>query len=236
MVVPEGGGSKRRSRPEPDSCVILLILLFFTLSLAGCWPSPVRLVPPDRIDRLDGQASFYLRGPGGAVRLRLNFYYRLEDRARLELYDPLGRLQTIVWLNGDLATLYIPADRVFWEGDSRLITTEVFGRELSGQELAKILAGCWSGLESDDSWQLQVDETGAVVAGNREGLKFEIKEKFAPGRVPKTILFTSWDYTVRIKLLQLNFNRPRPENVFQPFIPAGTRKLEWEEISGRWKK
>lgn len=231
--MPEGGGSKRERRPEPDWWGLLLIL---TLSLAGCQPSPARLVPPERIDYLDGQASFYLRSPEGVVRFRLNFYYQLEDRARLELYDPLGRLQAIIWLNGDLATLYIPADRVFWEGDSQLITTEVFGRKLSSQELAKILAGRWSWLESYNSWELQVDEKGSVVSGRREGLSFEIKDTFAPGQVPKTVHFISRDYNVRIRLVKLNFNRPRPENVFQPSLPAGTRKLEWEEISDRWKK
>lgn len=204
--------------------------------MAGCQPSPVRLVPPERIDYLDGQASFYLRAPEGGVRFRLSFYYQLGDRARLEFYDPLSRLQAIVWLNGALATLYIPSDRVYWKGDSRLITTEVFGRELSGQELVKILTALWSELEADDGWQLQVDEKGSVVSGRREGLNFEIKDKFAPGRVPKTIHFVSGDYSVRMRLLKLNFNRPRSENVYSPLIPTGTRKLEWKEISSRWKK
>uniref|UniRef100_UPI00404BA344 hypothetical protein n=1 Tax=Candidatus Saccharicenans sp. TaxID=2819258 RepID=UPI00404BA344 len=235
--MPEECGNTRGSRPKSNSrCFIPLILAVLVLILAGCRPAPVRLVPPDRIDYLDGQASFYLKGPDGAVRFRLSFYYRLEDRTRLELFDPLGRLQAIVWLNGEQATLYLPADRMFWEGESQLITTEVFGRELTGQELAKILTGLWSELEADDGWKLQVDDKGSVISGERDDLSFEIKEKFAPGRVPKTVYFTSRDYSVRMKLLKLNFNRPRTETIFQPYIPVGTRRTEWEEISERWKK
>ncbi|MBC7348675.1 MAG: hypothetical protein H5U05_01725 [Candidatus Aminicenantes bacterium] len=235
--MPQGGRSKREGGLESNSpAFIFLIFALYLLGLAGCQPSPARLVPPDRIDYLDGQASFSLRGPDGAVRFRLSFYYRLENQARLELFDPLGRLQTIVWLKGELATLYLPSDRVFWAGESRLITTEVFGQELPARELARILAGIWSELESDAGWQLQVDEQGSVVSGKRAGLSFEVKETFAPGQVPKTVHFTSRDCMVRMKLLKLHFNRPRPESVFQPSIPAGTRKLEWEEISGRWKK
>ena len=235
--MPQGGGSKRGGRLKSNALgLILLIFAVYILSLAGCRPSPVRLVPPAKVDYLDGQASFSLRGPDGAVRFRLSFCYRLENQVRLELFDPLGRLQTIVWLKGELATLYLPADRVFWAGESRLITAEVFGQALPARELARILAGLWSELEVDDGWELQVDETGSVVSGKRADLSFDIKETFAPGRVPKTVLFTSRDYMVRMKLLKLHFNRPWPESFFQPSIPAGTRKLEWEEISGRWKK
>ncbi|MCR4395190.1 MAG: outer membrane lipoprotein LolB [Candidatus Saccharicenans sp.] len=196
----------------------------------------MRLVPPERLDYLDGQASFSLQGPEGAARFRLRFYCRLEDQVRLELFDPLGRLQTIVWLNGERATLHLPEDRVFWEDESRVLTSEVFGRELPGRELTRIIAGRWSELAADDGWQFRVDESGKVVSGKRDGLSFEIKETFAPGRVPKTVHFSSPDYSVRMRLLKVNFNRPRPETIFRPSLPAGTRKLEWEEISGRWKK
>lgn len=235
--MPQGGGKERGSREKGFSIgTTFLILISLILGATDCRTGPVSLVPPSEINNLEGEGSFYLRGPDGAFRFRLRFYGRLPDEARLELFDPLGRLRTVVWLRGELATLYLPSEKVCWQGEGRLLMAEVFGRELQAAELFRILAGRWAPLAEEAGWQLQLDSQGRVLGGERDGLLFALEESFAPGLVPRTLGFTCGDYRVRLKVLRMHFNRQRDDRLFNPSIPPGVRKLEWEEMSGLWKK
>lgn len=202
----------------------------------SCRTGPVRLLPPAALQSLQGQASFLLSGPDGVFRFRLGFYGRLPGEARLELFDPIGRLRAVVWLGPELATLYLPSEKVYWQGESRVLTSEVFGQELRAGELLTILAGRWDYLASEDGWQLQHDDRGEVLAGERDGLRFTIKEKFSPGLVPKTVQFSSGDYTVRMRVLRVSFNRGQEPSLFNPALPPGVKQLGWKEMAGRWKK
>lgn len=235
--MPQAGGRKRASRlmviPARNLFAVALIL---GLAGAGCRPGPARLLPPAEIQDLKGEASFYLSGPDGAFRFRLGFCCRLSGGVRLELFDPLGRLRTVVWLGGQRATLYLSSEKVFWQGDSRVLTSEVFGREINDEELTGILAGHWTRLADQMGWKLQLDSQGRVLGGERNGLRFILKEKFSPGLVPRTVHFIYGDYTVRMKVLRMNFNRCRDDSLFSPALPPVARELDWEEMAGRWKK
>lgn len=235
--MPQGGGKEsgnRRTSFSPGT--VLVALVFWLLAATGCRIDSINLVPPSEIHNLQGEGSFYLSGPDGAFRFRIGFYGRLPDEARLELFDPLGRLRTLVWLEGDRATLYLPSEKIYWQGEGRVLTSEIFGRELKVAELCRILTGLWAWLADEAGWQLKLDSQGRVLGGERDGLLFALKESFAPGLIPRTILFSSGDYKVRMKVMRIHFNRHQDDWLFNPAMPTGVRKLEWEEVSGLWKK
>lgn len=235
--MPQAGGRSRAGRWTVASAGrYLIVVLMLALQAAGCRTGPVRLLPPAEIQDVAGQASFYLSGPDGAFRFRLGFCGRLSGQARLELFDPLGRLRAVVWLSGERAALYLPSEKVYWQGASRVLTSEIFGRELKSEELVRIISGRWPQLAEENGWLLRRDDRNRVLGGEREGLVFILKENFAPGLVPKTVHFSSGAYTVRMKVLRMDFNRCREDSLFNPAVPPGVRQLEWEEMAGRWKK
>lgn len=234
--MPQGGGKERGQQRYGFYRGPVLLVFIWILAAVGCRPGPVRLLPPAAIQNLEGQASFYLSGPDGVFRFRLGFYGRLPDEARLELFDPIGRLRTVVWLGPEFATLYLPSEKVYWQGESRVLTSEVFGQELKAEELLRILSGLWGQLAAEDNWQLQLDGQGNVLGGERDGLLFTLKEKFAPGLVPKMVYFSSGGYTVRMKVHRVSYNRFKEISLFNPVIPPGVKQLGWEEMAGRWKK
>lgn len=234
--MPQGGGKERGPQRHGFYLWGELLVFIWILAAVGCRPGPTRLLPPPGIHNLEGQASFYLSGPDGGFRFRLVFYGRFPGEARLELFDPIGRLRTVVWLGPELATLYLPSEKVYWQGESRVLTSEVFGQELKPGELLRILSGLWAQLAADDNWQLLLDGQGNVLGGERDGLLFTLKEKFPPGLLPKTVYFSSGDYTVRMKVQRVSFNLGQGASLFNPVLPPGVKKLGWEEIAGRWKK
>ncbi len=236
--MPQGGGRERGSRRKDFSTGRVLFILFIicTLTATGCRTGSVSLVPPSEIHNFQGEGSFYLSGPDGAFRFRTGFYGRLTDEARLELFDPFGRLRTVVWLRGNLATIYLPSEKVYWQGEDRVLTSGIFGRELKVSELIRILTGLWARLADEAGWQLKLDHQGQVKGGQRDGLLFALKESFAPGLIPRTIHFSSGDYKVIMKVMRMHFNRHQDDRLFNPDLPTGVRKLEWEEMSGLWKK
>lgn len=234
--MPQGGGQERG---KGRTCFYLaggFLISILVLAATACRTGPVRLLPPAEIQNLEGQASFYLSGPDGGFRFRLGFCGRLPGEARLELFDPIGRLRTVVWLGPESTTLYLPFEKVYWQGESRVLTSEVFGQELKAGELLRILSGLWTQLAEEDGWLLHHDRQGHVLGGERDGLLFTLKEKFPPGLLPKTVHFSSGDYTVRMKVLRVSFNRRQDPSLFNPVLPPGVKQLGWEEMAGRWKK
>jgi len=212
-----------------------LLLLLFSFIAAACRPAPPVIVPPDSVERLEADASFQLSAPEGNFRFRARLYGAFPDKLRLELFDPLGRLQSIVWIDSGTAMVYVPREKIFWSGDSRVITSEVFGQELTSRELSLVLSGRWAELEVAGGWALEFDRSGLVLTGQRDGLRFEVKERYAPGPVPRIIFFVSGEYRVKIRLQAVLFNRNFNFSLLEPSIPVGTRRVEWAEIAGRWK-
>jgi hypothetical protein len=235
--VVQGGGALRCGKKTGRLVSVLFLLtILWTLGGQGCIRAPVKLIPPDEIQNLNGQASFYVRSPEKEGRLRLGFYLNLPDKVKLELFNPLGGIESILWLSGPEAILYLPGEKVFWQGQSQVITSDFFGTELKASELIRILGARWPELKTEDGWMLLADEEGSVMAGERRDLRFEIKERFAPGQIPRTIYFEAGGYEVRMRILKMKFNRLRAESVFAVNLPPIARELQWEEISVRWNK
>ncbi len=216
--------------------IFFVLLVLWALGGQGCARRPINLISPEQIQNLAGQASFFARGPENEGRFRLGFYGDLPDQMKLELFNPLGGVASVLWLNGPEAILYLPGEKVFWQGHSQLIISDFFGAELEARELIQVLTARWSELETRGGWKLQFDEKGSVIAGEKGNLRFEIKERFPPGQIPRTIYFEAMGYVVRMRILKINFNHLDTKSVFHPALPTEVRELTWEEISAKWKK
>ncbi|MDD8030450.1 MAG: hypothetical protein PHQ25_00425 [Acidobacteriota bacterium] len=224
---------KQRSRPF---LVLLVLVVLWAFGGQGCARGPINFVSPDEIQNLAGQASCYARGPGKEGRFRLGFYGNVPDQVKLELFNPLGGVESILWLNGPEAILYLPGEKVFWQGHGQLITSDFFGTELETRELIQMLAARWAELEKQGGWKLLLDEEESVIAGEKGNLRFEIKERFSPGQIPRTIYFEAQGYMVRMRILKIKFNHLEAKSVFRPTLPPAVRELPWEEISARWNR
>ncbi|MBC7362267.1 MAG: hypothetical protein H5U06_08315 [Candidatus Aminicenantes bacterium] len=211
----------------------ILLNIFLTVS---CLPRSPRIILPAEINNLGGEATFYVRSPEREGRSRLGFYFELPDRVRLEIFNPFGGLESLLWLNGRQAILYIPKEKVFWRGESRWITADFLGGEMEASELVGVFSARWSVFTPDDGWEVFRDEEGRVLGGKKGGLKFEIKETFPGTEMPKTVYFEAENFKVRVRLLKLRFNQRWKENFFTPSFPAGTKQLSWGEISELWKR
>jgi len=195
--------------------------------------SPV-VLPPGEILSFRGQGSFYFQSPGEKGRVRLNFFFELPSRARLEILNPLGGLESIVWLNDRQATLYLTADRLFWQGETGFLLGQFLGGELAVEDLSFLLTGQVARLQG--TWQINVEAGGQTVNGQKKDLSFKFKEYFAGSQIPKTILFEAENYSVRLRLQTIKFNQTFKAELFKPSFPAGAREVSWEELSQLWKK
>ena len=231
-MVFEGG---KRAGKEFFCFVFHLLFFLIFLSVSCNNPSP-RINPPAEINNFGGEASFYVRSPEKEGRLRLSFYFEIPEKARLEIFNPFGGLESLLWLNGTQATLCIPKEKVYWQGNTLWITSDFLGGEISTSELIGVFSARWSALSPENGWEIFRNQNGQVSGGKRAALRFKIKETFIETEIPKTLYFETEQFQVRIRLLKMRFNRPWKEELFVPFFPAGVRKLSWEEISQRWKR
>ena len=226
-------GHKRETRVSSFILSLALITGLVLISIACRTVSPV-VLPPGEVLNLRGQGSFYFKSPGGQGRVRMSFFFELPFRARLEILNPLGGLEAILWLDGRQSTLYLTADRLVWQGDTGFLLDQFLGGELAVEDLACLLTGQVSRLQG--SWEIKDEASGQAVKGRKEDLSFELKEYFAGSQVPKTILFEAENYSARLRLQAIKFNQTYKTELFSPSFPAGARKVSWEELSQSWKR
>lgn len=226
-----------KRRPGKRLSEFVLKFFFFLLFLnSSCYnPSP-RINPPAEINNFGGQASFYARGVAREGRLRLGFYFQLPEKARLEVFNPLGGLESILWLNGPEAVLYIPKEKAYWRGDTLQITADFLGGGLTSSELSALFSAHWAVLDSDKGWEIFRNKGGRVTRGMKGKLEFEIKEIFPDTEIPKTVYFRTGELVVRVRLLKMRFNQLLKETLFVPSFQTGTRAVSWEQISELWKR
>ncbi len=233
--------SDKRRRKESyllgfDYNIFALFLIFAVLSLAtSCYLAPLRTVPLSEVRSIKAESSFFYRGETGQGRSRLVYYLQLPDRIRLEIFNPFGGLEYILWLNGQWATLFLPGQRVFWEGDSCRPLAEFIGGEIEARELAGLLSGRVVELGKEPGWKLNQPDKENFYRGEKAGWKFEIKEFFKGGEIPRTIYFEKPGQLVRLRVLKIRINQDFKQDIFVP-LTGSAKKLTWEEISALWKR
>jgi len=226
-------GQKRKTRLHSFIFFLVLTAGVFLIGIACRTVTPV-VLPPGEILSFRGQGSFYFQSPGAKGRVRLNFFFELPSRARLEILNPLGGLESILWLDGRQATLYLTADRLFWRGETGFLLSQFLGEELAVEDLSYLLTGQIARLPR--TWQINSEAGGQTVYGRKENLSFELKEYFTGSEIPRTILFEAENYSARLRLQTIKFNQAYKAALFQPSFPAGAREVSWEELSRLWKK
>ncbi|MGB9835334.1 MAG: LolA family protein [Candidatus Saccharicenans sp.] len=212
--------------------IVLLSLVF----LAGCFVSPVRIIPAREVESIQAESSFFYHGEAGQGRSRLLMYLQTPDRLRLEIFNPFGGLEYILWLNGEQASLYLPGKKVFWEGSSLKLTTEFLGGPITTNELAWLFSGRIEQLSQSPGWKSAGQRPSNFYVGEKDGWKLSIKEFFKGGEIPRTIYFEKPGQVVRLRLLKIKFNPRFSTEVFLPSYAQSAEKLSWEEISELWKK
>ncbi|MDD8020280.1 MAG: lipoprotein insertase outer membrane protein LolB [Acidobacteriota bacterium] len=227
-----------RQKPKKGVSLCSLFSLLLTAAIImgsiSCLTSSPIVVPPGEISDFRGQASFYFSSPWQQGRVKLNFFFELPARARLEVLNPFGGLESILWLTGQKATLYLSAKRVYWQGPTSFPLREFLGGEISVEDLSRLILG--QADELDNSWEITSGASGEVIKGRKEDLSFELKD-YSPGsQVPRTIVFQKQNYSARIRLTKMKFNQISKAELFIPSFPAGAREVSWEEISNLWKK
>jgi hypothetical protein len=79
-------------------------------------------------------------------------------------------------------------------------------------------------------WNLEKDDKGRVVTGNREELRFEVKEFFAQSSMPRLVFFNHSLDQGRLKIFTINFNQPIKGDVFSLSFLDDFVSKTWEEI------
>lgn len=211
-------------------------LLVWVALTSSCHLAPVRVIPSSEVKSIRAEGSFFYRGEAGQGRSRLLYYLQSPDHIRLEIFNPFGGLAYILWLNGAQASLYLPGQKVFWEGDGRKLTAEFLGGAVTASELVCLLSGRKKELTRSQGWHLLGRGPEDFYAGEKGDWKFEIKEFFKGGEIPRTIYFENPEQVVRLRILKIKFNQMFKSDVFDPSYSPAAIKLSWEEITTIWKK
>lgn len=229
-----------KEKTYPDGFSLKIYTAFFLLLclmlISACSLAPRPAIPAGELKSLKAEGSFFYRGEAGQGRSRLLFYLQAPDRIRLEIFNPLGGLEYILWFNDTQASLYLPGRRVFWEGACETLTAEFLGGVVSTRELVFLFSGRIKELASNPDWHLLSREQEGFYAGKKGDWKFEVKEFFQGRKIPRTVYFEKPGQIVRLRILKIKFNQMFRADIFNPSYAPAALKLSWEEITGLWKK
>lgn len=205
--------------------------------LSACGGGVPRLAPvPENPTSVEGDGSLSLTGPGGSAKSRFSFVLIPPARARIDVFDPLGRLVYFLLVAEDEALMAVPSKKAFSRGDRDEVFARFLGFGLSPSEMASLLTGRWpqgpGGPEEPNGaeWSLRRDEQNRVAAAARDGLRFEVKEFFRDSPAARLIVFEHNDSRGRLKVYHLAFNRPRPGATDAASLLKGYAEKTWEEM------
>ena len=81
-----------------------------------------------------------------------------------------------------------------------------------------------------EGWILDKDEQGRIIRGQREELRFEVKEFFKNTSVVRLLTFKHPLNNGRLKVLAINFNQPLKRDVFSLAFLKNYKPKTWAEI------
>jgi hypothetical protein len=221
-------------------CVFQRFLTFgiwCLLLFCGCRIDRVVLVPPSQeIEQIEGYASLRISSTEQMARSRFSFLFRLPDKGRLDVIDPLGRVPYQLLLMGKEAYFVVPSKQIYWHGEERDILEKFLGFPLSLPELIALMSGYWFGLDQTEAvewekgWSLQKDRNGRIQSGRRENFSFRVEEFFDSSSWTKTVVYFHPLSEGRLKILSFQFNQPQREETFSTSFLEGFAQKTWEEI------
>ena len=97
-------------------------------------------------------------------------------------------------------------------------------------EMINLLSGKWEGEERNESWSFAKDERGRIMAGQRGGFKFEVKEFLADTTFARILIFQHPLNRGLLKILRINLNQPLKKGVFSLSVLGKYERKSWTEI------
>jgi len=214
-----------------------VLVVALAAAYAACGGGVPRLAPiPEHPVSLEGDGSLSLTGPGGKARSRFSFVLLPPARARIDVFDPLGRLVYFLLVTGEEALMAVPSKRVFGRGGCDEVFARFLGFGLAPAEMASLLTGRWpqgpTGQEAPpgSAWILQRDDRNRVAAAERGGLRFEVREFFRDSDAPRLVVFEHPDSRGRLKIHRLVFDRARPGATDESVLLKGYGEKTWQEL------
>ena len=197
--------------------LLLGALAAFVLAAAAACPTRPVLEPvPAEVREVAGYASLRYERGGSSTRVRIAFLIRLPGLGRIEALGALNTSLFEVRVREPEAVLIVPSKKAAWRDRRETVLEAGLGFPLGLDEIAALLCGRWGGAADGPfaAWSFERDASGRVVSGGREGFSFRIEETFAGSGVPRRIKFEADDSAGTISLLRLEFNRDKPESLY----------------------
>ncbi len=207
--------------------LLLGVLTGAALFAGACRPFPPSLHPSADVREIEGYASLRLTRGEETSRAKFAFAILLPNRARLEVFDALGRSASIFLIRGAEAYLVLPSERVYWRGERDEVIAKFLGFPVQPAEIAGLISGRWSDKASAD-WAFVRDARGRVVSGKRNELSFRVQEFFPGSGLPRRWAFRHVGTEGIVGLLEAAFDRPPPDFSLDFLRPYASKT--WPEI------
>jgi hypothetical protein len=206
-----------------------LVLVAVLIVAEACRPSAVGLTPGTPLRSVAGYASLKFNDRNASGRSKVSFSIQLPDRARLDVFDVLGRSILILIARGEESYLAYVPQKAYWRGGRDRVFEKFLGFPLSVRELAGVLAWRPSDLppEAIETWNSRHDR---VVALSLAGAEFEVQSFFPGTDTPHILDFRGTRSAGRIKVLEIKFNGRPSEGSFEPRFLEGFASKTWPEM------
>lgn len=224
---------QEKKAPAPTIIAATILIEAAILWLISCHPGTPRFSPlPPQVISIEGYASLKLTRGGETAKSRFSFIFVLPDWGRIEVYDPLGRTVSILFLGIEEAFLVLPSKRVYWRTGQEEALAKLLGFDLRLKEITDILSGQAEGMSG---WDLERDSQGRTVRGRRESLRFEVRQFFGQSVLPRLLAISRGGEKGSLKIIRLNFNQPLKSAAFElSFLEDKAYKPStWAEIE-KW--
>ena len=219
--------------PQRPWTAAATLLLLAVISQMSCYPTRPSFTPlPPQVKSIEGYASLRLTREEGTIKSRFSFLFLLPGQGRFDIYDPLGRAVSSLFIEENAALLVLPSKKIFWRAAREEAMSKLLGFALSPQEMTSILSGK---LEDLSGWDLDKDGQGRIVSGRREALRFEVRQFFGASRLPRLLALSSSGDRGSLKILRLNYNQPLKKDAFRPSFleDKNYSAATWTEIE-KW--
>jgi len=208
------------------------LILIFLMSL-GCRPPRPALAPGVRLESVEGYASLALDSERGRGKSKVSFSVQLPDRARVDVFDALGRSLVSLVNRGDESYFVFVPGKAYWRGGREEMFEKFLGFSLSLEEWAGLMAWRWASSEGAEAaglsgWTLTRDSKNRVAAAERNGVTFEVKEFFPGTLTPHTLAFRSDRSSGRLKIFEVKFNSLRAAEDAPLWFLQDYEAVTWE--------
>jgi hypothetical protein len=207
----------------------------FLLAVASgaCARRPPVLIPPSSgVEAVEGSGSASIEGAGAAIKGKFAFLFRRPGFGRVEAFDPIGRTVFLVLFGGGRGWFVLPGKQAFAEDEAGIMMARFLGIALLPEETLRLVSGTWEGDGAEDGWRVDRDELGRVAAGVKNDFRFEVREFFPGGGVPRQIGLSGPGTSGRLKVIKLGFNPPPRDEAFDVSFLRTYAVKTWDDILG----